>query len=151
MVTGGLVVMKHYFRDQLSNMELVARLLATANKRGIYANRATYGQGLMDLAAATTPVGTTRVARGERVDGTGVDLTQTGIVLGNALGDGLTQAFAGQELVAFDDLGAPFWFSLGDFCRRCSGLLGGGTAGRAHVAGQPFAACRGAWRRPCVR
>ena len=121
MVTGGLVVMKHYFRDQLSNMELVARLLATADKRGIYADRATYGQGLMDLAAATTPVGTTRVARGERVDGTGVDLTQTGIVLGNALGDGLTQAFAGQELVAFDDLGAPFWFSLGDFAAAAPG------------------------------
>ena len=121
MVTGGLVVMKHYFRDQLSNTELVARLLATANKRGIYADRATYGQGLLDLAAATTPVGTTRVARGERVDGAGVDLTQTGIVLGNALGDGLTQAFAGQELAAFDDLGAPFWFSLGNFAAAAPG------------------------------
>ena len=121
MVTGGLVVMKHYFRDQLSNRELVARLLATANKRGIYANRPTYGQGLMDLAAATTPVGTTRVARGERVDGAGVDLTQTGIVLGNALGDGLTQAFAAQELAAFDDLGAPFWFSLGNFAAAAPG------------------------------
>ena len=121
MVTGGLVVMKHFFRDQLSNTELVARLLATANKQGIYANRATYGQGLMDLGAATTPVGATRVPRGERVDGTGVDLTQTGIALGNALGDGLTQAFAGQELVAFDDLGAPFWFSLGAFAAAAPG------------------------------
>ena len=121
MVTGGLVVMKHYFRDQLSNTELVARLLATANKQGIYANPATYGQGLMDLGAATTPVGATRVARGERVDGTGVDLTQTGIALGNALGDGLTQAFARQELVAFDDLDAPFWFSLGEFAAAAPG------------------------------
>ena len=69
MVTGGLAVMKHYFRDQLSNTALVSRLYATADKTGIYAERAIYGQGLLDLDAATTPVGVTAVVTGETVDG----------------------------------------------------------------------------------
>ena len=115
MVTGGLALMKQFFRGQLSNTELVARLFATANKRGIYADSAVYGQGLLDLAAATSPVGNPRVARGERVDGAGTTAAETHFVPGGALGDGLTQGLAGQNIATFDALGAPFWFSLGDF------------------------------------
>ena len=62
MVTGALVVMKDYFRDELYNTDLVARLLATANKGGIYADADVYGQGLLDLAAATSPTGTPSIA-----------------------------------------------------------------------------------------
>ncbi|MXY62337.1 MAG: S8 family serine peptidase, partial [Synechococcus sp. SB0665_bin_28] len=58
MVSGGLITMKKLFRDQLSNEELVSRLFATANDDGIYADSAIYGQGLMDLGAATNPWGT---------------------------------------------------------------------------------------------
>ena len=116
-VTGGLAVMKHRFRGQLSNTALVERLLATANKEGIYADRSIYGQGLMDLGAGTAPVGTTSLARGERVDGPGLDLAGTNLALGGAFGDGFTQALAGHEIAAFDELGAPFWYSLGDLAR----------------------------------
>ena len=91
MVTGGLAVMKHLFRDQLPNTDLASRLLATADRTGDYADAAIYGRGLMDLGAAT------------------------GLASGDALGDGLARSFAGQEIAAFDSLGAPFWFDLGDF------------------------------------
>ena len=57
MVAGGLAIMKQLFRGQLSNTDLVSRLFATANKTGIYADRTIYGQGLMDLDAATNPWG----------------------------------------------------------------------------------------------
>ena len=114
MVTGGLVVMKHYFRSQLSNTALVARMMATADKTGIYADSSIYGQGLLDLGAATTPVGVASVALGDRVDGRGDNLSQTRFALGGALGDGLARALAGHEIVAFDSLRAPFWFPLGD-------------------------------------
>ena len=113
MVTGGLAVMKHYFRSQLSNTDLVARMMATADKTGIYADSSIYGHGLLDLGAATTPVGVASVALGERVDGRGDNLSQTRFALGGALGDGLAQALAGHEIAAFDSLGAPFWFPLG--------------------------------------
>ena len=112
MVTGGLGVMKHFFRNQLSNTALVSRLYATANKSGIYANRDIYGQGLMDLNAAVSPVGFTLVASGDRVSDGGGALDSTSLNLGAAFGDGLTQSFANQEVVAFDQLGAPFWYSL---------------------------------------
>ena len=115
MVTGSLVVMKHHFRDEISNTGLVSRLFATAYDKGIYADSAVYGHGLLDLAAALSPQGTPRVAFGNRVDGTGVGLAQTRLGLGEALGDGLTQSLAGREIAAFDSLGAPFWYSLGDF------------------------------------
>ena len=114
MVTGGLVVMKHYFRSQLSNTALVARLLETANKQGIYSNSSIYGHGLMDLAAATAPVGVTSVAFGTRVGGPGSTLAETRFEPGGALGNGLALAFGGREIAAFDALGAPFWFRLDD-------------------------------------
>ena len=57
IVSGGLAVMKQLFRSQLSNTQLVKRLFHTANKTGFYANRDIYGQGLMDLGAATNPWG----------------------------------------------------------------------------------------------
>ena len=112
MVTGGLVLLKSHFRNQLSNTALVSRLMATANSSGIYATGSIYGQGLMDLGAATAPVGTTRVALGARVDGPGSALAGTRFAPGGALGDGLAQAFAGHEIATFDTLGAPFWLPL---------------------------------------
>ena len=114
MVAGGLAVMKSIFRDQLSNTELVTRLFVTANKGGKYADRSIYGQGLMDLAAATYPVGSTMVAGGATVSDGGVDLRLTSLRLGGAFGDALGASLAGQELAAFDALGAPFWFRLTD-------------------------------------
>ena len=90
MVTGALVVMKHYFRNQMSNTKLVERMLQTANDRGIYADSTIYGQGLLDLDAATTPVGTSSLALGNTVGGPGSPVAQTRLTLGNALGNGLT-------------------------------------------------------------
>ena len=120
MVTGGLAVMQHRFRGQLSNPELLARLLATADRSGIYADRAVYGRGMMDLGAGTAPVGDPRLALGSRVDGPARPLAATRLDLGGALGDGLAQAFAGREIAAFDELGAPFWLSLGDLAGAAS-------------------------------
>ena len=101
MVTGGLAVMKHRFRGQLSNTALAARLLATADRTGIHAESAIYGQGMMDLAAATAPVGAPRIARGGRVDGAAAGLAESRLVSGGAFGDGLERALAGLEVAAF--------------------------------------------------
>ena len=127
MVSGGLAVMKQLFRGQLSNTELVSRLFSTAKKTGIHADSSIYGQGLMDLGAATNPwgipafMGTGQVvggqSRGDSVgqQSGGVELSSTSLSLGSAMGDGLSEALARQEIAAFDSLGAPFWFSAGSF------------------------------------
>ena len=121
MVSGGLALMKHFFRRQLSNRELVARLFATANKSGEYAPDRTdgtsslYGQGLMDLGAAVSPVEGVTFTRSRRVDSGGPSVHETRLKLGTAFGDGLARSVAGREVAAFDALGAPFWFHLPAF------------------------------------
>ncbi|MDA8002639.1 MAG: S8 family serine peptidase, partial [Alphaproteobacteria bacterium] len=66
LVSGALAALRQYFSEddrngnrsyQLGNTELVARLLATADRTGIYSDSSTYGHGMMDLDAATKPVG----------------------------------------------------------------------------------------------
>ena len=112
MVTGGLAVMKQYFRGQLANTDLLTRLLETANSSGIYAESAIYGRGLMDLGAATSPVGQTVVSMGDRVGSSGAALSDSVLQLGLALGDALVPALEDREIAAFDQLGAPFWYDV---------------------------------------
>ena len=112
MVTGGLAVMKQYFRGQLSNTDLLARLLETADRSGIYAEATIYGRGLMDLGAATSPVGAQTVAMGDHVESAGAALQDSSLQLGLALGDALVPALEGQQIAAFDTLGAPFWYDV---------------------------------------
>ena len=114
-VAGGLAVMKQLFRDQLSSPELVTRLLETANDEGTYADQTIYGRGAMDLRAATWPVGVLDVPVGSPADGRAASLLATRLRAGAAFGDGPQRALAGREIAAFDALGAPFWFDLGDF------------------------------------
>ena len=111
-VSGGLALMKQMFRGQLSSTALVTRLYSTANKTGVYANSSIYGQGLMDLGAATSPVGVATLQLGDSVGGNGSDIRSTSIRLGSAFGDGFGRSLAGMEIVTFDQLGAPFWFSI---------------------------------------
>ena len=42
----------------------------------------------------------------------GSDIRSTSIRLGSAFGDGFGRSLAGREIVTFDQLGAPFWFSI---------------------------------------
>ena len=122
MVSGGLAVMKHLFRDQLANEELVTRLFLTADNTGIYADRDIYGNGRMDLGAATSPVGvldvpiTTGLAAMAHAS-----LNSTGLRFGAAFGDGFGEAFGDGELMALDDYGAPFWYGLNNFTATSDG------------------------------
>ena len=122
MVAGGLAIMKQLFRDQVSNQELVGRLFATADSTGIYADRDLYGNGRLDLGAATSPVGildvpiTTGLATAASAS-----LGSTGLRLGAAFGDGLAASFDGDEIMALDDYGAPFWYDMGNFAATTDG------------------------------
>ena len=122
MVSGGLAVMKQLFRDQLSNEELVSRLFLTADDTGIYADRDIYGNGRMDLGAATSPVGVLEVplATGTATAAHAA-LGSTGLRLGAAFGDGFSEVLGEGEIMALDDFGAPFWYSLGNFAATTDG------------------------------
>ena len=115
LVSGSLALLRHFFRngdaDQLGNTELVDRLLATANRQGIYAESDIYGHGLVDLDAATRPVGVMMTSvpwdpNARPVAGMGLDLA------GGAFGVRLSESLGAVEMVAFDQLGAPFPMDL---------------------------------------
>ena len=113
MVTGGLALMKHFFRDQLTSGELVTRLFRTADRSDRYADRSVYGQGLMDLDAALSPVGEPTIPTEATTARGGTPVGQARLQLGGPFGNGLARALARHEIVGFDSLGAPFWYDLG--------------------------------------
>ncbi len=117
-VSGGLAIMKQIFRGQLSNTALLKRLYDTANKTGRYADQNIYGQGLMDLGKATSPQGQQTMATGNAVGDGGINLLSTKLSTGSVFGDGLQHGLAQREIVAFDNLGAPFWYKLSSFVEQ---------------------------------
>ena len=122
MVAGGLAIMKQLFRDQVSNQELVGRLFLTADNTGIYADRDLYGNGRLDLGAATSPVGILDVpiTTGAATMAS-ASLGSTSLRLGAAFGDGMATAFDGDEIMALDDFGSPFWYELDSFTATTDG------------------------------
>ena len=141
LVAGGLAVMKHRFRGQLGNEALLERLHATADKQGPAAPDAvpelgacpahldtdgdfsacelssTHGQGIMDLDAATQPVGEMRTVLGNRLAQDGMPIAGSGFGASAAVGDALALGLADKELAIFDTLDAPFWLGLGSLVR----------------------------------
>lgn len=109
LVSGSLALLKQMF-PSVGNHELVSRLLVTANKDGIYGDSAIYGQGLLDLDAATRPVGGLSVATGVSLDSGMHNVGQSGIN-GGALGTSLANSLGANVVALFDDLGFPFYQS----------------------------------------
>ena len=144
MVAGSLAIMKQLFRDQLSNTELVTRLFETTDDTGVYSNSAIYGRGKLDLAAATHPVGVLEVPISTNTSQTGNNLRATRLSLGAPFGNGLARSVANHEIMAVDDLGAPFWYTLGNFVTAAKGppvdarvrdFLAGATGGASRGPG----------------
>ncbi|MGB2217601.1 MAG: S8 family peptidase [Porticoccaceae bacterium] len=109
LVSGSLALLKQLF-PTVGHDELVNRLLITANKTGIYANEAIYGQGLLDLDSATRPVGATASATGMNLDKGTVSQAQFSITtLGGAVSEGLAASLGQFTIAVFDELGFPFY------------------------------------------
>ena len=113
-VSGGIALLADYFEGQLGNTEILQRLFATANKSGIYAESDIYGQGLMDLNAATQPLGTAMIATsGASLSNLTIQEEGTYIgIIGPAFGNSITNKLGELSYVVFDDLGAPFKRSM---------------------------------------
>ena len=111
-VTGGIALLVDYFNDQLGNTEIVDRLFKTANKSGIYSDSSIYGQGLLDLDAATKPVGQMMAATTSSLDNYLIPKKNSFISFTGLLGNSLLDSFTDRRIVFFDELGAPFSSSL---------------------------------------
>lgn len=109
LVSGSLALLKQMF-PTVGNHEILNRLLITANSTGIYADRTIYGHGLLDLDAATRPVGALSNATGASLDQGMVNIQDVGInTFGSALGDSLIRSLSNVDMAVFDQLGFPFY------------------------------------------
>ena len=104
VVSGGLALVMERFRGQLSNREAALRVVNTANNRGRYSDSLIYGAGLLDLDAATAPVG--EVSTGTAA--MQASLHRTRLATPPAWGR-VGRHLAGREVAGFDAENAPFW------------------------------------------
>ena len=140
LVTGAVGLLTQLYRNQLGADEIVERLLATADKTGIYADAQTYGQGLLDLDAATRPQGESRLPIGASLAGPAVNRALSALASAPAFGDALPRGLDGREIAAFDSLDAPFFSPLNSYLRTPSPL---GVEERLHaLGGDPRGALR---------
>ena len=139
VVSGGLAVVMHYFRGQLGNTEVLARVLGTADvspdrvpegaqcpahldtdgDRSACELSSTHGRGLMNLDRATRPVGSASTG----LPGGLAALDRTALRAPAAWGD-LAGRLGDAELASFDEWNAPFFTPL----RRHVLPSGGGRA-----------------------
>ena len=97
----------------------------------------TFGAGFIDLEAAMQPLGVPRIltvfVQSASASASTVSLSaasalaSTSLATSAAFGDGIALSLAGEEIAAFDELGAPFWHPL-------SGLISTRTSSRETLA-----------------
>lgn len=99
----------------LTNAQVLSIMFGTANKTGIYADTSIYGQGLLDMEAATRPVGTTTVATGSTVQSTRVAASTSMAVSSPAYGMALKRLLGSTTLMVLDSYDRDFYTSAADF------------------------------------
>jgi len=114
-VTGALAVLKGAFKDNLSSKEIVDRLYKTANKEGRYADENIYGQGLLDLGAAISPVGFLSAYSNNVSSNNSFSLENSYLKTGMSFGDSIKISLKNDNIALFDALGAPFFIPASNF------------------------------------
>lgn len=108
IVSGGIaLVLEQFQRDgraQISPREATLRVLNTANQSGYYKNSRIYGAGLLNLNAATRPIGMLQTG----TPTTNASLASTTLQIPAAWGD-IGNRLSGIEFASFDSYNAPFW------------------------------------------
>ena len=123
-VTGSLAVLFELFEGNLSSKQILKRLYDTANKNGEYSNQEIYGQGVLDLGAASSPIGIPLFYTDASVFDSRASLNSSFISSGKSFGDGLRLALGGINIAFFDALGAPFFIKADNFINNKISLSG---------------------------
>ena len=112
-VSGAIAGLKSMFPN-LSYQDIAARLLTTANKTGIYADSAIYGQGLMDLEAASNPVGGLSLPTGAHTSGSAGSISSS-----ITLPSSIAASMRGAKILVVDNYQkAPFWVPASSFVKE---------------------------------
>jgi len=108
-VSGAVAILRELF-PFLTGEQIVEILLRTATDLGA---EEIYGHGLLNLEAATRPVGAASVPMDATVTGTSVPVTESRIVLGAAFGDALSAM--GRQLAFIDDYDRAYLIDMAAF------------------------------------
>jgi subtilisin family serine protease len=114
MVSGAIAGLKSMFPN-LSYQDIAARLLTTANRTGIYATSATYGQGLMDLEAASNPVGGLSLPTSTHTSGSLGSVSMSSITLPSSIAASMRNS---KILLVDNYQKAPFWVPASSFVKE---------------------------------
>jgi subtilisin family serine protease len=112
-VSGAIAGLKSMFPN-LSYQDIAARLLTTANRTGIYASSAIYGQGLMDLESASNPVGGVSLPTGAHTSGSSGS-TSSSITLPSSMASSMRNS---KILLVDNYQKAPFWVTASSFVQE---------------------------------
>jgi len=118
--SAALAALKSMFVN-LSYLQIRDRLLYTANRSGAYADASTYGQGLIDLDAASSPVGGVALPTGTSATGATAPLSGSALIMQA----GAAQALRLQPYVLVVDnyQRAPFWVPARTFVQEATPRL----------------------------
>lgn len=114
MVSGAIAALKNTFPN-LTYQQVRDRLLVTANKTGQYADQDIFGQGLMDLDAASRPIGGLSLATGSHTSGPIASITNSKITLPSSV----AASMRGANVLLVDNYQkAPFLVSASNFVQE---------------------------------
>ncbi len=115
-VSGAIAVLLDLF-PTLTPAQVVQLLLTTADDSFAGYDAAVYGQGLLNLAEATRPLGVTAIPleTGE------ASLADSAFTAGGAMGDALLRAAGDRRMVFLDSLGRAYSISVASLSRTAAG------------------------------
>lgn len=119
-VSGAIAALKTRFPN-LTFQQVRDRIFVTANKTGIYATTTIYGQGLMDLDAAASPVGSLSVPTALSSNGTSQSLGSSSLVLPQGV---VLSGLPAEVLVLDSFQNAPFYISSSSLIKNKRKQLG---------------------------
>lgn len=112
IVSGAAALLLQYF-PHLKGSDIQRILFTTADKSGIYANTAIYGQGMLDLTKAFQPIGTLQVATTGSVTGASTSMSNTFIAPSGAFGSAIQAALQNTTVMVLDDFKRDYYTDLG--------------------------------------
>ena len=120
VVTGSIALLMGAY-PYMTPQQVVELVLTTANKDGVYANSNIYGNGLLDLDAATNPQGYLATISGDNLENSAkVNVASTKMYVPSALEQSLKKKMP-KTMTAFDKYNRPFEVDMSDMVKATHG------------------------------
>jgi hypothetical protein len=117
IVTASAALIWEYF-PYLKAWQVQQILFRSADKTGVYANTAIYGQGMLNLTRAFEPIGTLRIATTTSITGASAPIVGSYIAPGGVLEGPLLAALGDRSMMLLDEFDRGYDIKLRDSVMR---------------------------------